>query len=972
MHATPALALSPLLLLVLLPVGALSQQLEPVTPTLYLQVCNESIIRVLALPAPAFPTQPSLVVREQWPEVDYTVEHEGDVVILTTSRLKAVANKSSGQVSFYDGDTLLLAEQERAFINTTDMGKPALSVLQSWGSFEDEAIYGLGQYQNGIVDYKHAPIEMVQFNTEAVVPFLVSTRGHGILWDAYSWTHFNPASEEIIFTPDTATPIVDGTGLDLLACKPGAPLQQWTLANEELSLAASSPSACLDCNGCAAGTQAHMWHCDPSFAGNQDWLYDSATMQLRSKQVGTCLTAAHVAVAPCNPRDPNQQWVLKSNGLLQLANTQKCLTVVGTPQGHATFTSTLPGAYHFYIDMGHGFGAGFNGAVTLTINNASVQAWQGLTNLPDSLTGRVYLQANTTYRLELTSSGLSTAPRVFVQYPDYNRTTFLSDVADAVDYYFMYGGSIDASIALYRTATGPAPLFGIWAYGFWQCKERYHNQTELLDAATEFRRRQLPVDNIVQDWHYWGNEGWGPQWDPSIYPDPAGMVQQLKRMHYHFMVSVWSKFDDNTEFYAILRRDNQLIPNSIWFDPYNPAARTQFYNFSNVSMFSIGVDALWLDATEPEFFPNENQPVYLGSGNKYMNPYSLLVTAAVTDGLQRDRPDMRVFSLTRSSFAGQQRTGGVLWSGDIAGTWDSLRRQISASINYQASGIPHWSEDIGGFFRPGDQYTSPDYHELLIRWFQFGTFTPIFRVHGGGTNTEYWNFGDDVVANVLQACQLRYRLLPYIYTLGWQVHAQHATTQRLLAFDFPSDPNVFQIADQFLFGPAFLVAPVYAYQQRSRSVYLPAVLWWDFWTGSSVAGGVAVTAAAPINQMPLFVRAGAIVLMGPFLQYSQELPADPLEVRVYGGQSGRAPLYEDDGLSQAFAQRGESTLITFSYDAPSRKFSVSARQGSFPGMLSTRTLHVVLVAPGHGVGLNYTASPDVVVTYTGDPLEIQL
>jgi len=386
-------------------------------------------------------------------------------------------------------------------------------------------------------------------------------------------------------------------------------------------------------------------------------------------------------------------------------------------------------------------------------------------------------------------------------------------------------------------------------------------------------------------------------------------------------------------------------------------------------MFSIGVDALWLDATEPENFPNENNPMFIGSGNANWNTYSFFVTGAVADNLDRDYPNKRVFSLTRSSFAGQQRNRGVVWSGDIYGGWESYRRQISASINFGLSGMPYWSEDIGGFFRPGDQYTSPDYHNLLTRWFQFGAFTPIFRVHGGGTNTEYWNFGPEVEKNVLAVCNLRYRLLPYIYSLAYKVATDGYTMQRGLVFDFPHDDEVAPINDEFTFGPSLLVAPV-VQNVTQRDIYLPKQTQWiDFWTGNKVANGWAQR-DAPIETVPLYVPAGAILPMGPFLQYSSERPADPLEIRLYAGGDGATfEIYEDDGQTRG-NDVGEWSSFRLDWDGAAT-LNVSDRTGSFPGMLTNRTFNVVLVQPGQGGGLQ-PATVFQTVHYNGDKLTVNV
>ena len=357
--------------------------------------------------------------------------------------------------------------------------------------------------------------------------------------------------------------------------------------------------------------------------------------------------------------------------------------------------------------------------------------------------------------------------------------------------------------------------------------------------------------------------------------------------------------------------EGHIINGSTYYDPFSPQARETFYNFSKTAHFSIGVDALWLDATEPEGLPNHDALLSLGTGDELLNAYSLMTTKAIADGLRRDYPGAqgrRVFSLTRSSFAGQQRTGATLWSGDTTSTWDVLRRQVTAALNYQLSGIPYWSEDIGGFFRPSDQYSSASYQDLLVRWFQYGVFTPIFRVHGGGSNTELWNYGAETQALIVDsAIHFRYRLLPYIYSGFHRVEAEGWTMQRGLALDFTGDAVALGITDQFMWGPSLLVAPLVSPLDPGRgcsprSAYLPAVSspgWTDFYSGETLSSsqGSARDLCVPLNETALFVRPGSILPLGPFLQYTGEKPADPLEIRVYRGPATTFELYEDDGES---------------------------------------------------------------------------
>ena len=459
------------------------------------------------------------------------------------------------------------------------------------------------------------------------------------------------------------------------------------------------------------------------------------------------------------------------------------------------------------------------------------------------------------------------------------------------------------------------------------------------------------------------------------------MAQLREAHHLKLMVSVWSKFDRKTSFYKAMAADGCLLNGSNYYDAWSSAARERFYSFSKAAHFAIGVESLWLDATEPENFPNRDQRCAgpSGSGNADFNSYSLQTTRAIADGLRRDFGDSqgrRVFSLTRSAFAGQQRTGATLWSGDISGAWDALRRQVAASLNYAASGMPYWSEDIGGFFRPDGQHTDRGYAALLTRWFQFGVFTPIFRVHGTNGNTELWEFGAQTQRHIVQsAIRLRYRLLPYIYSGFHRVAAEGYTMQRALAFDFPKSARARTTADAFMFGPALLVAPLVS-NATSRSVHLPPTpgAWRGFYDGQPYAAGD-VTASPAIDEVALYARAGSLVLLGPDLQHADEKPADPLEVRVYDGADASFTLYEDDGVSAADATGGASSgsaTIRIAWDDAAETLTVGARAGSFPGMLAARTLHLVRVAPGRGVGVAPAATPDRVVAYSGAKLVVSL
>jgi alpha-D-xyloside xylohydrolase len=731
-------------------------------------------------------------------------------------------------------------------------------------------------------------------------------------------------------------------------------------------------------------------------------------------------------------------------------------------------------------------------------------------------------------------------------------TSLWSEVADNVDYYFFAGPAMDKVIAGYRALTGQAPLYGKWAYGYWQSKEHYATRDELLGIAKKYRDLEIPVDNIVQDWNYWGsNPQWGAMtFDEKKYPNPKDMIDILHKDNFHVMISIWAGMGPDTAIHRDMDKRGFLYSPVGWadfkyFDAYNPAATDLYWDYANKGLFSKGIDAWWMDSTEPdivnaltqdaeEFEMKRVENNHLGTFARYLNPYSLVDTDAVYQNQRKTTDQKRVYILTRSTFAGQQRAAATTWSGDIGADWTVFAHQIAAGINHSMSGIPYWTFDIGayslgcqgGVFSNGGK--EPAYQELYTRMFQFGAFSPIFRSHGSETPREIWEFGP--YSDTLKKFDnLRYRLLPYIYSQAWAVTHDGYTIMRGLPMDFPADKKTYGIGDEFLFGPAFLVAPVTQYMEhrppedsvpmgpenfrtkdgkpglnatyycddtfqnvcheaveptvdlfwytgwpkfitgpkfamrwegklvvaktgtyrfnlksfgpkriwldgqelphnydsmaswtvpmelvagkeyafkfetansslgafraqvdwktpeifareaapqppraKTRDVYLPAgASWIDFWTGETLAGGQTVVADAPIETMPLAVKAGSIVPMGPFVQYATEKPADPIELRIYPGASGSFTLYEDENDSYNY-EKGVYATIAFYWDDAKGKLSIAARKGAFPGMLKTRTFNIVVVGKGHGTGVEVTANPDKAVSYAGKALTVQL
>lgn len=560
----------------------------------------------------------------------------------------------------------------------------------------------------------------------------------------------------------------------------------------------------------------------------------------------------------------------------------------------------------------------------------------------------------------------SNTPNVSWKLTD-DETTFRSPNAKELDYVVFYGPSADSVIASYRKLSGDAPLFPKWAYGFWQCRERYTSGEHLVETVQEFRKRNLPMDVIVQDWQYWGSRGWGvPQFDLDNYPNPSQFIKEIHDLHAHFNISIWSNPDKNSEIGKTYVEKKRFIPNTKWLDYFNPETRKEYWNTLKTNMFDFGVDSWWMDAVEPENDALKGEMTYAGPGDFYRLTYPLMVSKAVYEGQREATSDKRVCILTRSAFLGQQRYGMINWSGDIGGTWDSYKRQIVAGLNYTMTGLPYWTTDIGGFFRPGEsQYTDENFRELFVRWFQWGAFNPIFRVHGYQSETEPWKFGPDVEDNVRNMLNLRYRLLPYIYSEAWQITKNGSTLMRPLVMDFASDELALNQPYEFMFGKAFLVAPVTESGVQERTVYLPqSAAWFDFWTGKRFDGGQSIKAASPLDQIPLYVKAGSLIPMGPFIQYSTE-KIDPIEIRIYPGADGAFNLYEDENDNYDY-ENGAYSTIRFLWNDVQKTLTIKDRQGSFKGMLNDRTFQVVIVSPDHGSGVvSVNDQEGKVVKYTG-------
>ncbi|HEU4780749.1 MAG TPA: TIM-barrel domain-containing protein, partial [Steroidobacteraceae bacterium] len=590
--------------------------------------------------------------------------------------------------------------------------------------------------------------------------------------------------------------------------------------------------------------------------------------------------------------------------------------------------------------------------------------------------------------------------------PDAERhsLTFTSEFGRAVDYYFIAGGSQDEVIGGYRALTGKAVMLPRWAYGYWQSRQRYTTQKELLDVAAEYRKRKIPIDNIVLDWFYWKEDSWGThEFDKARFPDPKGMVDKLHAQNVRLMISVWPKFYPTTDNYKELDAAGFMYRGNVeagaldwvgpgyknsFYDPYSKPARDMYWRQINEKLGVLGIDAWWMDATEPDLHSNLDidsikarmGPTAMGPAEQFFNSYPLVHSGGVYEGARAARPDTRVFILTRSGFGGIQRNASALWSGDIVSRWDDLYNQVSAGVSIGYSGIPNWTFDIGGFANESRYSTNKpaaadleEWREINLRWFQFGAFAPLFRSHGEYPYREIFNLappGTEVFDSLLWHDKLRYRLLPYIYTLAADTYHRDGTIMRGLAMDFADDATAREVRDQYLFGKAFLVAPVYQHKARTRPVYLPAGAdWYDFHSGVKTTGGQSVQAAAPLARMPLYVRAGSIVPVGPEMQYSSEKPGASITLFVFTGTNGSFDYYEDDGVSYGY-ERGEFARIPLHYDATRGTLTLGARSGSYPGMPEQRTFKVRWIKAGAKAPADLDAPADATVEYKGAEITV--
>lgn len=901
----------------------------PSVKAVRLQAVSPAIIQVTASPSQVIQKDTTLMVVHQPRYTEWTVTTTGNECLLATPKVRAYVSLQTGAVRFTDKEGKAVLQTEKggsAFTPVAIEKGNAFAVQQSFVSTPTEAFYGLGQHQQGIVNYKGEIVELLQNNTEVAIPFLVSSRNYGILWDQYSISRFGDGRT---YQSLSALPLFDAAG------KAGGLTATYTL-----------------------------------------------------KKTGTVVTAR------------------TESGIAYdyLPSLEKFPSTFSLNEGKVTWQGFLQPTTSGL----HKFAVRYGGYVKLWLDDKLVvDNWRQCWN-PAMVMVPATLQKGKRYAFKMEwipDGGESFISCHWMRPPtaaDNNRFLFQSEAGDNINYYFVYGRNLDDVISGYRTLTGKAPIVPQWAMGFWQSRERYKSQGEIMETVKVFRSRGIPLDNIVMDWQYWKPDAWGSQeFDPSRFPDPEGMIDSLHRLYNtHFMISVWPKFYTSVKNFSTFNGKGWLLTGNVqdnrkdwlgyvstFYDAYNPQAGKAFWQLIRESLYTKGVDAWWMDAPEPDIHSNLSieqrkrlmYPNAIGSSIKYFNAYPLLNAKPIYEGQRGDDPSKRVFILTRSAYSGSQRYGAAVWSGDIGSRWHDLKHQVAAGVNFSLSGLPYWTMDIGGFavehrFENAKGADAAEWKELNTRWYQFGAFCPLFRVHGQFPFRELYNVAgekDTAYQGMLFYNKLRYRLLPYTYSLAAKTYFEDYTLMRGLAMDFAADPNVLSINDQYLFGPSLLISPVYTFGQRSRPVYLPKQIgWYNLYTGRYYAGGQTLNAAAPYDRMPVFVKEGSILPFGPELEYTSQKPADTVHLFVYTGKDAAFRLYEDEGTNYNY-EKGSYAVIPVTYAEATKTITLHKREGGFPGMLNRRVFTITWIRKDNPMALNFNQVHTTTI-YKGEAVSIKM
>ena len=935
-----------------------------------LQVVNDKIIRVQATAEQGFRDKQSLIIVPQKGKANYKVEEQGEKLIITTAAMRAVLNEATGQITFYDlKDHVLLnevAQGGKTFKPFTvpdreigvDIAKVPESQKHGWSwralfdSPDNEAFYGLGQHQSEELNMKGKNEDLFQYNTKVSVPFVISNKNYGILWDSYSYCRWGNPEDYLqlnrafkLYDKDGKEGQLTGTYVD----KNG---QKIVRGEDSIYFEYAMPEASEICNKTDKGGIQNL---PKGFALN-----------------GSKVVYEGYVEAPTNSF---YQFILYYAGYMKIYIDGKLVV----PERWRTAWN--PNSFKFETPIKKG------------VKTPIRIEWQ-----PDG---------------DVSYCGLRVAtPR---SEAEKNQLSIWSEMSPDMDYYFIAGQNLDEVISGYRTLTGKASLYPKWTLGFWQSRERYKSSKDIEENLKKFRDLKIPVDNIVQDWNYWKLDSWGShEFEAARYPNPQAMLDSVHAMNGRFMISVWPKFYDTVKNYKELDSKgwmyHQAIKDDIhdwlgfrgsFYDAYSDGARKMFWRQMDENLYTkykFGVDAWWMDASEPNvrdctpmwYRKALSGPTALGTSTEYFNAYSIVNADAIYNGQRSVNPNQRVFLLTRSGFAGEQRYSTATWSGDIATRWEDMRAQMTAGLNYSMAGLPFWGMDQGGFCvenryvaaqqefdKTGKENADlKEWRELQARWNQFGCFVPLYRTHGQWPTREVWNIAPadhPAYKTIVAYDKLRYRLMPYLYSMAGMVHFKDYTMMRGLVMDFNGDDNVYDIKDQWMFGSALMACPVGEYQKYSRNVYLPKQKgWYDFYTGKHYAGGQTIVADAPFDKIPVFVPEGSILPVGPEMEWSDQKKAELIDLYVYAGKDGSYTLYEDEGTNYNY-EKGKYAMIDFKYNDAQKTVTIAARKGAFDGMLQKRRFNIVLVSDNNQQGISLAKAPKgKMVKYAGKAVTVKL
>ena len=959
-----------------------------------LEVMNGNIIRVRATSKEALPQKPAslMIVPQTAPaKGSYEINEDSVNVVVKAKNVKAVVSKATGEITFFDEDgnqLLKEAKEGKKFWDFTvperELGmktgytvpeeqKHGLSWQMKFDSPEDEAFYGLGQHQSEEFNMKGKNEDLFQYNTKVSIPFVLSNKNYGILWDSYSYCRFGNPNDYMQL--NRAFKLYDRSGKE----------------------------------GHLTGT--YISADGKKLVRDEDSIY---------YEYGT---------------PAKSEIALKTdNGGIK--NFPKGFNLMGANVTYEGFIEPeccckakgKKGRKHMQL---YQFVLYYSGYVKVYIDGKEVvpERWRTAWN-PNTYKFSTELQKGkrVQLRIEWRPDGGEAYCGLRVSEPrsaeERSKLSVWSEMAKDMDYYFIAGENLDEVVSGYRTLTGKASLYPKWVLGFWQSRERYKTQDEIEGTLAEFRKRQIPIDNIVQDWNYWPEDQWGShKFEESRYANPQQMLDNVHKMHGRFMISVWPKFYCNTDNYKELDAKGWMYIQSPtddihdwvgpgykngFYDAYDAEARKMFWHQMDKNLYTkynhdgiAGVDAWWMDASEPNvrdctpmwYRKALSGPTALGTSTEYFNAYSTVNADAIYNG-QRSvwkgkKNEPRVFLLTRSGFAGEQRFSTATWSGDIGTRWEDMRAQMTAGLNYSISGVPFWGMDQGGFCVENRYVAAQqlfdksgvenedlkEWRELQTRWNQFGTFIPLFRSHGQWPLREIWNIAPDehpAYKSFVYYDKLRYRLMPYLYSMAGWAHFKDYTLMRPLVMDFNGDKEVENIGNQWMFGPALMACPVGYYKARNRSVYFPVDCgWYNLYTNEYVEGGQCLVVDAPYEQIPVFVREGAIIPFGPEMEWSDEKAAELINLYVYAGQNGSFQLYEDEGTNYNY-EKGKYATIDITYDDATRTVSFGTRKGSFNGMLKQRRFNVVLITKDAPRALNLDNPEGVMVQYNGKQVSVKL